>query len=296
MKQLTHAFAIVEDSTMYLVKTTKFITAASAALLLLAGCASTPQEDASITQLEQKIAALEPVAGEDRYAPVAVAEAQEALTKLKGLKDNDSEAYQHQLYLTEKQIEIAQELVAAAKAEENLDSAEVRRKDILLEAKTAEAEQAKSLAAAFAVRAQELSHQVEDLRTQETERGLVLTLSSVLFESGKATLHSGAQRTVEKIADFLKEYPDRNIKIEGFTDSQGDEAFNQSLSERRATTVKDLLVSYGVGRDRINTAGYGEEYPIANNNTSEGRQQNRRVEIIIGKSAGANINNRTSMR
>ena len=284
----------------------KFLAASvSASALLLSGCASTPKENAQVGQLEQKIKSLEPLPGEPQYAPVAVEEAREALEKLRSLegKSGKREAYEHQLYLTGKQIEIAEELVAIEKSEKVVGGAEVRRKDILLEAKTQEVEdktqeveQAKNLAAGIAMRAQELAEQVEDLQTQETERGLVLTLGSVLFETGKATLRSGAQRTVEKVASFLNEYPDRSIMIEGFTDSQGSETYNRELSEQRAQTVRDLLTNYGVENGRINTEGYGEEFPVADNNTAEGRQQNRRVEIVIAKTAGTDISDRTSMR
>jgi outer membrane protein OmpA-like peptidoglycan-associated protein len=271
------------------------VTIAVLAPLLQTGCNSTPRADANIDQLEQKISRLEPMTGQEQYAPVAVQKARESLEKLKNTKGR-GEAYQHQLYLTEKQIEIAEEMVAAERAEELIGSAELRRKDILLEARTREAEQAKSLAAGIAVRAQELAQQVEALQTAETDRGLVLTLGSVLFESGKANLRSGAQRTVERVAEFLNEYPDRSILVEGFTDSEGSESYNRDLSKRRAQAVRDLLVRHGVDGSRVETEGYGEQFPVANNATAEGRQQNRRVEIVVGKTDGGEILDRTTMR
>jgi outer membrane protein OmpA-like peptidoglycan-associated protein len=146
------------------------------------------------------------------------------------------------------------------------------------------------------VRAQELAQQVEALQTAETDRGLVLTLGSVLFESGKANLRSGAQRTVERVAEFLNEYPDRSILVEGFTDSEGSESYNRDLSKRRAQAVRDLLVRHGVDGSRVETEGYGEQFPVANNATAEGRQQNRRVEIVVGKTDGGEILDRTTMR
>lgn len=266
-------------------------------LLVLSGCASTPKENSDITQLEQKIQNLQSLPGQPEYAPVAIEKAREELQKLRELADDGNKVdYQHQLYLTEKQIEIAEEMVATEQAEAVVSNSELRRKDILLEAQKQETQQARELAANIAMRAQELSQQVTELRTEETERGLVLTLGSVLFDSGKPTLRSGAERTVEKVAQFLNEYPERSILVEGFTDSQGSDQFNQQLSEQRAQTVKRLLVNYGVDSSRINTEGYGEEFPVANNETSAGRQQNRRVEIVIAKQNGANVSDRTSMR
>jgi len=264
--------------------------------LLLVGCASTPKESAKVNELEQKIERLRSAPGETQYAPIAVEEAREALSKLRGMDDESSEGYQHQLYLTEKKIEIAEELVTTEEAQQVVNNAEVRRKDILLEAKTKEVEEAKSLAAGIAMRAQELEQQVEELKTEETDRGLVLTLGSVLFETNKSTLRSGAMRTVEKVATFLNEYPDRNILIEGFTDSEGSEDYNRDLSLKRAQAVRDQLVSFGVANGRITTEGYGEEFPVAENSTAAGRQQNRRVEIVIAKSSASDVTSRTTMR
>ena len=277
-------------------KLNKSMLAIGLGSLLLVGCASTPKESSQLNQLEQRIEALASAPGQPQRAPIAVEEAREALEKLRTIKGENSAAYQHQLYLTEKQIEIATELVATEEAQQVVNSADGRRKDILLEAKTKEVEEAKSLAAGIAMRAQELAQQVEDLQTAETDRGLVLTLGSVLFESGKATLRDGAKRTVEKVANFLNEYPDRNILIEGFTDSEGSETYNRELSQKRAQAVRDELVSSGVETRRITTEGYGEEFPVASNSNAEGRQQNRRVEIVIAKSSASDVTSRTSMR
>lgn len=268
-----------------------FITAP---ILLLAGCATTPEENSRISTLQQEIDNLDT---SQQYAPIAVQVAQESLDKLKSLaSDSSSSEYQHQLYLTERQIEIARANVAQKQAEETVSSAELRRKDILLQAEREEAAKARSLAATMAGRAQALEQQVSDLQSEETERGLVLTLGSVLFETDQATLQTGAQRTVQKVAEFLNQYPERKILIEGFTDSRGNEDYNQKLSEERAQAVRDLLVSSGVDSQRVEVQGYGEQYPLASNDNSAGRQQNRRVEIVISKQNGAEVANRTSMR
>lgn len=135
-----------------------------------------------------------------------------------------------------------------------------------------------------AQKAEELEAQIaqmKDLQTQETRRGLVVTLPGVLFDLDKAQLKPGAERSIDQLATVLKENPERNIVVEGFTDSTGAEEYNKKLSEERAAAVREALVSRGVNPERIQTRGYGENYPVASNETPAGRQLNRRVEIII---------------
>lgn len=130
--------------------------------------------------------------------------------------------------------------------------------------------------------AQRLQEQIAELEAKPTERGLVLTLGSdVLFDLDKYELREGAERTIGRIAEFLNEYEERQVLVEGFTDSTGARDYNQRLSERRAESVRNALVERGVGADRIRTRGYGLEYPVATNETQVGRQLNRRVEVII---------------
>jgi outer membrane protein OmpA-like peptidoglycan-associated protein len=118
--------------------------------------------------------------------------------------------------------------------------------------------------------------------TRREPRGFVVTLSSgVFFDTGKSALKKGAQATLNRIAEQLKANPDIRIVVEGHTDSTGSTATNQTLSEKRAQAVRDFLVNAGVPADRITSAGRGEEQPVATNNTAAGRQQNRRVELVI---------------
>ena len=128
---------------------------------------------------------------------------------------------------------------------------------------------------------------------KETSRGLVISLSDILFDVNQATLKPGAANNVQKIAAILNQYPNYNISVEGHTDSQGSDAYNQSLSERRAAAVRMQLISGGVPEARITSKGFGETQPVASNDTPAGRQQNRRVEVIVlgaGKVADA-LNN-----
>lgn len=156
------------------------------------------------------------------------------------------------------------------------------------EAKAREAEQARRQAAATEqARAAEqaktaaLANELANLKAQQTGRGLVLTVGDVLFATGKAEVSSGGQRSIDKLADFLKAYPRRNVLIEGHTDNTGDQDFNIKLSQQRADTVRDRLVEKGVAAQRIRTKGYGAKFPVVDNDTTGGRQQNRRVEVVI---------------
>jgi outer membrane protein OmpA-like peptidoglycan-associated protein len=163
----------------------------------------------------------------------------------------------------------------------------------LAEDKTREAQLAREQAEQALARAQELANRIAELEAEQTARGLVLTLSDVLFDVDKADLKPGAQRAIDELANFLNEYPERNVLIEGFTDNTGSDEYNMDLSSRRAASVKSALVTRGIGDSRVRTIGYGETFPKATNGTAAGRQQNRRVEVIISDKSG-NIPTRTN--
>jgi outer membrane protein OmpA-like peptidoglycan-associated protein len=181
----------------------------------------------------------------------------------------------------------------AQEAEQARMQAEARAREaeqarMQAEAKAREAERARMEAAAKAEEAEkakaevdELLSQLSDLKAKQTERGIVLTMGDVLFAFDKATLSPEAFRNVDKLADFLQKHPNRSVLIEGHTDSVGSEEYNLDLSEKRADAVKNALVAKGVGEERITAKGYGKKYPVASNNTSDGRQLNRRVEVVV---------------
>jgi outer membrane protein OmpA-like peptidoglycan-associated protein len=135
----------------------------------------------------------------------------------------------------------------------------------------------------------QLQSEVDQLKATPTQRGLVLTLGDVLFDTGKAQLNSGADRKLDQLAQFLNEHKDRRVQIDGFTDSVGSDSYNEQLSQRRADAVKAALISRGIDPSRIGTEGYGKAYPVANNTDSGGRQLNRRVEVVIGGDNGTAI-------
>ena len=135
-------------------------------------------------------------------------------------------------------------------------------------------------------RSAELQAKLDALKAKKTDRGMVVTLGDVLFDTDKAQLKSGGVRNLQKLADFFQQYPQRNVLIEGFTDSTGSGDHNQQLSERRAESVRTALLGMGMSQDRITWRGYGEAHPVAGNDTAAGRQQNRRVEMVVSEDDG----------
>jgi outer membrane protein OmpA-like peptidoglycan-associated protein len=135
-------------------------------------------------------------------------------------------------------------------------------------------------------RARQLEAQLKEMEAKKTDRGLVITLGDVLFDTNEAQLKSGGVRNVQRLADFFRQYPQRKVMIEGFTDSTGTAGRNQELSDQRAYAVRTALQGMGVGTERITARGYGQAYPVADNATSAGRQQNRRVEMIVSDDSG----------
>ena len=171
-----------------------------------------------------------------------------------------------------------------AEAERERLAAAAAQRDAL--AAQQEAEAARLRAEEALRRAQQLAAQVDDLQAQLTNRGLVLTLGDVLFDTGQAALKPGGLRAVDRLVAFLTDYPERVVLVEGFTDAVGSEESNQRLSERRATSVRQALLERGIAADRVRTVGYGEGYPVATNDTAAGRQENRRVEVVISDDGG----------
>jgi outer membrane protein OmpA-like peptidoglycan-associated protein len=127
----------------------------------------------------------------------------------------------------------------------------------------------------------QLQQQLKDLQTMRTARGVTVTLSGVLFETGSANIKPGARRQLDQLAQALQANPSRKALIEGHTDNVGSSESNFALSEARANTVRDYLVAAGVPPEQLEAKGYGETRPVAPNNTASGRQQNRRVEVTI---------------
>lgn len=152
---------------------------------------------------------------------------------------------------------------------------------------TREAEFARQEADLAAAEADALRRQLENLQARKTDRGLVLTLGDVLFESGQAELRQASLANLDKLVNFVEQHPQRKVSIEGHTDSSGSEQFNLNLSQRRADAVRKALLDRGVAAERLDAVGLGEEFPVASNDTAFGKQKNRRVEVVILNGTGA---------
>lgn len=184
--------------------------------------------------------------------------------------------------------QIANEKILTAQANEEIESGTAQRQAVLIQARERESQRsadqagdARRQANAAESRADSLEAELADLKVKKTERGLVLTLGDVLFDTSQATLKSGAYGTLDRLATALREKSGRRVLIEGHTDSVGSDENNQGLSERRAQSVQLALTQRGVARDQTSALGKGENFPVATNDSAEGRQSNRRVELIF---------------
>ena len=140
-----------------------------------------------------------------------------------------------------------------------------------------------------------LSEQLNSiLQTRDTARGLIVSMSDVLFDTGKYSLKPGAREKLAKVAGILLAYPGLNIEVGGYTDNVGGDAMNQTLSENRASSVRDYLVQQGVATGSVSSKGFGNTLPVASNDNSAGRQQNRRVELLVSGDAIGNPVNPTT--
>jgi outer membrane protein OmpA-like peptidoglycan-associated protein len=129
------------------------------------------------------------------------------------------------------------------------------------------------------------------LKTRDSARGLIVSMSDVLFDTGKYSLKPGAREKLAKVAGILLAYPGLDIEVGGYTDNVGSDATNQTLSEKRAGSVRDYLVQQGVSNNSVTSKGFGEAMPVASNDNTGGRQQNRRVELLVsGEAIGHQLN------
>ncbi len=252
-----------EKNTM---KTAKAILLISAVCMGIAGCSSTPKNNATLDTAHANYDMAQADPNVQKYAAVELKDAGDALAKAdNSLKEHDKPAVvEHLAYLAKQKTAIAQTQAQLKTTEENIKHATTDRDQALLRARTAEADRLRA-----------------ELNAKETTRGLTISLGDVLFDTNKSTLKPGGARAIQKLAQFLQENPKRNVSIEGFTDSTGSEEHNQQLSERRADAVRTALVDQGIATERITSQGYGQAYPVADNKTSAGRQLNRRVEVVV---------------
>jgi outer membrane protein OmpA-like peptidoglycan-associated protein len=181
---------------------------------------------------------------------------------------------------------------AAQQASQQQQQAEAARAAALAQQQAAEAEAEKARQAAAqaeqdkaAMRAQLLAQLNAVLQTQDTARGLIVNMSDVLFDTGSSTLRAAAREKLAKISGIVLAHPGLSLQVEGYTDSVGGDQMNQQLSERRADSVRDFLIAQGVAGSGISAKGFGKADPVATNDTAEGRQKNRRVQLVVNGEA-----------
>jgi outer membrane protein OmpA-like peptidoglycan-associated protein len=283
---------------------------------LLAACASVPQRSEQVDQARTEIDALsqEPLAQQAAGRDLAAARQSLQQAEVAQQQHQPPEIVDHLAYLAMRHAQAGEARVSEARARQEVARAQDDRNKILLDSRTREAQNAQAQAqnaqaqaqnaqaqaqdaqaqaeaaknAALAAQAQLAStqQQLADLQAKKTDRGMVVTLGDVLFDTGQSSLKPGADLVMGRLATFLNANPQTKIMIEGHTDSRGSDAYNDELSERRARAVADALSVRGVTQDSVRTMGRGKAFPVASNDTPEGRQQNRRVEIIFSDPNG----------
>jgi outer membrane protein OmpA-like peptidoglycan-associated protein len=286
--------------------------------LLLAACATTsPQSESALAQAQTAVRTLEvdPLAAQIAGKPLQDARDSLAAAEKAQQDHKPPEDVVHLSYLARRQAQIGEAVIAEARARQQIAQAQSQRDQVLMAARErdaamaqqqAQSAQAQAAAAqnqaaaaqsqAAAARDQVVAandeaaqarEQLMALQAKQTERGMVLTLgSNVLFDTGSDVLKPGADDALNRVAQFMQGQSNVKIRIEGHTDSRGSASYNDSLSQRRADAVYHALVSRGVDSSRIQSVGRGMELPVASNDTAEGRQQNRRVELIFSNEQG----------
>lgn len=297
------------------------LVALAVAGALLAGCATTPRQS---PELDRARAAVESLSGRPQLNTAAEPDLRQARADLnrseQALKSGAPMDEVNQLaYLALRHAQAGEARVDAARSQEEVAQATEERQRLLLEAQKRQALAAQQQAQSAQEEAQSAQQQVqaakdaalqaqaqaqaaqeelaserqqysqlqkEQLGAQQTDQGMVVTLSNVLFSTGKSTLQPGAHLELDRLAAYLKDHPKQRVLIEGNTDSTGSAAYNQELSATRAQAVAQALELRGVPESQYQTIGLGESYPVASNDTSAGRQQNRRVDIVFSNTAG----------
>jgi outer membrane protein OmpA-like peptidoglycan-associated protein len=269
--------------------------------LALYACASSPQPNAALETARAAVQSAEADPNVSKYAALDLEAAKKDLeiAETAAMHHRDAEIAQP-AYLAAQTARLSQVRASARADDARVAAGQVERDRIQLAARSRDVQNAetatnaaKAQTAVATEQSARLQAEIDQLKATPTNRGLVLTLGDVLFDTGKAELNSGASRKLDQLAQFLSEHPDRRVQIDGFTDSIGSDAFNQELSQRRADSVKSALLTRGISASRIGTEGYGKAYPVANNADSGGRQLNRRVEVVIGGDNGTPISPRS---
>lgn len=287
------------------------------AVVFLAGCASTPESREGAEAARLKLTELQADSQLASLAPIEIKTAELAVRAAEDPK-SDAELAVHLAMMADNKVDIARAWAQSRYYEDQRKQLKKQQDKVVLDARTHEADIARfeageARADANSARneadrarsqadsaradtrlariqtqtakqeAEDLQREIAELNARETERGLVVTLGDVLFETNRFELKGASTSNLDKLAAFLNRYDERTVVIEGHTDSTGSEDYNLGLSQRRADSVQSYLVSRGITADRLSSYGKGQMSPVSSNETTLGRQQNRRVEVIISR-------------
>lgn len=279
------------------------------ALAVVAGCSTTPPTNVRLDQAREDYRTVQADPRSQNQAPTELRQAADALNAANTAATNREDVAQvnHLAYVASQRAAIVRETVSFKTAELSVENAGAARTSAQLEARTqqadaaqraaAEAQRSASAARTDTVEAQRqaamaqernrlLEARMAELNAKQTPRGLVITLGDVLFDVDRAALRPNGMRMVGQLAEVLKADPQRTVLVEGFTDSTGASAYNQTLSTERADAVRVALLSQGIASTRVTARGYGEAHPVGSNASAAGRQMNRRVEIVLSDESG----------
>ena len=279
------------------------------ALAVVAGCSTTPATNVSLEQAREDFRTVQADPRSQNQAPAELRQASDALNAANAALNNgdDLARVNHLAYVASQRAFIVRETVNFKTAELSVANAGAARTSAQLQARTQEADAAQRAAAEAqrsasnartdAAEAQRqtaqalernrmLEARMAELNARQTPRGLVITLGDVLFDVDRSALKPAGMRMVDQLAEVLKADPQRTVLVEGFTDSTGGDAYNQTLSTERADAVRVALLGQGIASTRVASRGYGKANPVGSNDTAAGRQMNRRVEIILSDESG----------
>ena len=283
--------------------------------VLFAACTSIPEQNVALDQARSAVDAAQHNPQVASLAPQELAEAVDSLSVAeRAATDRAATAtVNHLAYMSLQRARIATDTASSKASQAVVAGAAAERDKLLLEARTNQAEAAEyaadnaekqlalseqnnelkatELANADAAamrndaRVSDLEMQLKDLNAKQTDRGMVVTLGDVLFDTGRSQILASGSSNIAKLADFFKRNPERTALIEGYTDDVGAAAANFALSQQRANAVMTALIGLGVTAAGLTTLAHGEDMPTADNATAAGRQMNRRVEIVIAPSS-----------
>jgi OOP family OmpA-OmpF porin len=231
-------------------------------LCSIMAAACTPAVNTSLerARADYQQAASDPAIKADASADLFAAEKLLQKAEKAWHEDDDTDETNHLAYLASQKIELARATASEAAAKKDFEDFSSKKDEIRLKAREAE---------------------IEKLKAKRVPQGILVTLGDVLFDTGRATLKPGSLQKMYPIVEYLQAHTGSRVKIEGHTDSQGSTDYNIQLSQNRAESVRNFLISNGISPERIVAQGMGEDYPVATNSTAAGRQQNRRVEVTI---------------